>query len=156
MTGTAAPFVLHPMQRDDLDAVVAIEQASFSNPWTRAMFEGELSRGAVARAWVVRERETEAVLGYCLGWLVAGELHISNLAVAPAARRRGVARWMLGQALARVAAEGGESAILEVRRSNVAALKLYSALGFRAVGVRRRYYSHPQEDAVVLAVDHLA
>ena len=144
-----ADLVLSPMVADDLDQVVEIERASFTNPWTREMFEGEMGRGAVSRSWVIRDR-TAAVAGYCLGWLVAGELHISNLAVAPAQRRRGVGQRMLTAVLAEVAADGAHAATLEVRESNQSAINLYLRLGFRVVATRRRYYTDPVEDALVL------
>jgi ribosomal-protein-alanine N-acetyltransferase len=147
-------FSVDRMRPADLDEVVAIEESSFTNPWTRTMFLGELGRGDVARAWVLRAPGGR-VVAYCLGWLVAGELHISNLATGPAWRRQGLGRAFLQRALETVADEGGVDATLEVRQSNAAARNLYQELGFTVVGVRSRYYSDPTEDALVLRLDRL-
>ena len=149
MPHPGSEFTLTPMAAGDLDQVVEIESASFTNPWTREMFAGEIGRGAVSRCWVIKDRSAR-VAGYCLGWLVAGELHISNLAVAPVHRRRGVGRQMLACVLAEVEAEGAEAATLEVRASNQAAINLYLGLGFRVLATRRHYYTEPVEDALVL------
>jgi len=149
MSGDRPAPALSAMTAADLDRVLEIERASFSNPWSREMFAGELGRGAVSRAWVLRDANG-VIVAYCLAWLVAGELHISNLAVAPERRRQGFGMLMLRRVLADAAADGGQAATLEVRESNKAALDLYLGLGFRVAGVRRRYYSDPVEDALVL------
>ena len=137
MHAIPAPIDVGPLTVTELDEVVAIEAASFTNPWTREMFREELSRGGVGRAWVAR-RPGVGVVGYCLGWLVAGELHISNVAIRPDCRRQGLGWRLLNEVLAASAAQGAVSATLEVRRSNVAACNLYERLGFRVAGVRAR------------------
>jgi ribosomal-protein-alanine N-acetyltransferase len=81
---------------------------------------------------------------------VLDELHINNLAVAPAHRRHGVATALLTYVLQQGAKLGARRATLEVRRSNEAARQLYERLGFTTTGVRRAYYSNPVEDALVL------
>lgn len=140
--------------RADLGEVVAIEAESFTNPWTRAMFEEELRRGDIGRAWVARLPGMGAV-GYCLGWLVAGELHISNVAIRPDVRHRGLGRRLIVAVLREAAGQGARASTLEVRRSNIAARNLYEQLGFRETGVRRHYYTDPVEDALVLWLDPL-
>ena len=134
---------------EDLDDVLAVEEASFFNPWTRAMFSRELKRPETAHIFVVRG-ETSAIAGYCLLWIVREELHITNLAVSPAWRRRGAARALLRHVLREGRRLGAQRATLEVRRSNHTALQLYETVGFATSGVRPRYYTQPTEDAVVL------
>jgi ribosomal-protein-alanine N-acetyltransferase len=133
----------------DLDGVVAVDAASFTNPWTREMFAWEARHSDVARVYVYR-REPEGVIAYCAAWIVFDELHINNLAVLPAWRRRGVARELLEHVLHEAVAAGAGTATLEVRSSNLAARQLYETFGFRPRGLRKRYYTHPPEDAVIL------
>jgi len=85
------------MRPEDLDEVLAIEQASFSMPWSRGAFLYEMQQNRVARCWV--GREDGRVVGYLCLWEVADELHITNVAVHPAFRRRGIARTLLGGVL---------------------------------------------------------
>jgi ribosomal-protein-alanine N-acetyltransferase len=82
-------------------------------------------------------------------------MHILNVAVAPGWRRRGIARWLLGFALAQAARAGAGRALLEVRESNAPARALYANMGFVHLGLRRDYYTEPLENAVVLALDPL-
>jgi ribosomal-protein-alanine N-acetyltransferase len=103
----------------DLDAVVALEAASFTNPWTREMLARELEPPTAARVYLLR-------------------------------RRQGLGRALMEGVLADVAAEGVTRATLEVRRSNVAAQRLYARLGFEVAGQRRNYYTQPEEDALIL------
>ncbi len=134
---------------DDLEGILAVDAASFYRPWTRAMYEAELRNPSVSRIHVIRTASAR-VAGYCATWLVAGELHINNLAILPDLRRRGLATTLLREVLRCAAAAGCERATLEVRRSNHAARQLYEGLGFRLGGVRHDYYTDPVEDALIL------
>lgn len=138
----------------DLDAILAIDAESFLRPWTREMYEAELRNSAATRIFVARV--AGGVVGYCATWYLPGELHINNLAILPAARRRGIARALLLHVLAEAEAAGHLRATLEVRRSNAAARRLYEGLGFTVRGVRSAYYSDPVEDALVLWRDPVA
>jgi ribosomal-protein-alanine N-acetyltransferase len=151
----AAPVVERLDPSEDLDAVLEIERASFANPWTREMFEHELGHAEVSHTFVIRTQEMP-VAGFCVFWVVFDEIHVNNLAVRPEARRMGLGRILLKAALAEAAALGGRRATLEVRRSNLAAIRLYEAFGFRATGVRPAYYSNPAEDALVLWLDSVS
>lgn len=134
---------------DDLDAVLAIEHASFTNPWTREMYLAELDNRDVSFCFLVRDEAGTAV-GFCSFWRVLDELHINNVAVLPDQRGRGAGTALLEYALARGRELGARRATLEVRRSNEAARRLYERLGFGVAGVRRGYYTKPDEDALVL------
>lgn len=133
----------------DLDAVAALEAECFTNPWTRAMLAGELARNPFARVYVVRLPGIR-VAGFCACWIVAGDLHVNTIAIAPAHRRQGLALALMRHILADVAREGVHRATLEVRRSNESAQALYARLGFRISGVRPRYYTQPEEDALIM------
>jgi ribosomal-protein-alanine N-acetyltransferase len=134
---------------EDLDGVMAIEDASFRNPTSRAWYEEELTRADVCYIYVIRVPEAP-VAGYCAFWRVGDEIHINNLAIRPDLRRRGLGRRLLGGVLDAAAVSGVTRVTLEVRRSNVAAIRLYEQAGFRAAGVRRNYYTQPVEDALLL------
>ncbi len=108
-----------------------------------------------ARLWAARPDEGSAPAGFLVAWHVADELHVLNVAVAPPLRRRGLARALMDEALAYAAGERVRIVLLEVRRSNRPAIKLYRGLGFTALGVRRGYYADNDEDAIemILALD---
>jgi ribosomal-protein-alanine N-acetyltransferase len=131
----------------DIGAVAAIEAGAFSDPWSPAAFRTYLDH-----LFLVADADG-AVLGYLVAWASGSEAEILNLAVRPTARRRGVGRILLWDALGRLAAAGVSSVFLEVRPSNVAARALYAGAGFREVGIRRGYYRAPPEDALVLRRD---
>ncbi len=149
------PIEIVPLTRENLAEVIRIEARSFSQPWSRQIFDRELKNkwstglvaylpGADGRRWAV---------GYVVAWLVVGEVHILNLAVDPSARRQGVGRALMVHVLASFEAKGATKATLEVRRSNVGAQALYESLGFVRAGVRRGYYSDNGEDAFVMWAD---
>ena len=133
----------------DLDGVMAIEDASFNNPTTRAWYEAELQRPEVCYIYVLRTPECP-VAAFCAFWRVVDQIHIKNLAVLPAWRGKGLAGHLLAGVMAEAARLGVDSATLEVRRSNTPALRLYAKAGFSEAGVRRNYYTQPVEDALVL------
>lgn len=141
------PVRLRPMEPADLEAVVAIEERSFSAPWSRSAFERLLAQ-PTAGALVAEEGRD--VAGYAVFWTVADEAELGNLAVRPEARRRGLGRRLV-RAVGRAARRAGAATLyLEVRESNEAARALYRELGFRNVARRRGYYRSPPEDALVL------
>jgi [ribosomal protein S18]-alanine N-acetyltransferase len=154
--GGALPsgWSVEPMTAPDLDEVLEIEEASFTNPWTRPMFEQELLNPGVSHLYVLRTGDWR-VAAFCMDWIVADELHINNLAVRPECRRLGLGRVLLESVFGHAVALGARRATLEVRRSNVAALKLYERLGFSVAAIRKDYYDHPVEDALILWRDEL-
>jgi ribosomal-protein-alanine N-acetyltransferase len=134
----------------DLDAVLALENASFNNPTTREWYEGELKRPDVCFIYVLRTPE-HPVAAFCAFWLVAEQAHINNLAVLPELRERGLGTHLLEAVIEEAAHLGAELMTLEVRQSNTPALRLYARSGFRQEGVRKNYYSSPVEDALILS-----
>jgi ribosomal-protein-alanine N-acetyltransferase len=139
----------------DVDLVMALETASFTNPWSRENLLWELANSDVTRAYVLRE-EGAGILAFCLCWVIFDELHINTLAVAPESRRRGLATVLLNETFRDAVEAGARKATLEVRESNTAALELYQRLGFRVAARRPGYYSKPDEDALILWRENLA
>lgn len=145
-------FSIEPMTVQDLDQVLPIERASFPTPWSRAAFLYELQKNRVARCWVARGEAavTPVLVGYLCVWEIGPELHITNLAVHPDWRRQGIARLLLGRTLEDARQHRLRLAVLEVRPTNLEALKLYERLGFRVIGRRKGYYFDTGEDALVM------
>ncbi|HYB31836.1 MAG TPA: ribosomal protein S18-alanine N-acetyltransferase [Steroidobacteraceae bacterium] len=139
---------IRPMRVTDVAEVVAIERASYQFPWSEGIFRDCLRVGYVCRV-VTLSRQ---VMAYGVMSFGAGEAHILNLCVDEAQRCRGIGGRLLGALIERAAAAGMGEAFLEVRPSNSAALRLYLALGFEQVGMRRGYYqaADGREDAAVL------
>jgi len=140
-------ITIAPATEADLDAIDAIEQVSFPQPWPRATFEGELRRDW-ARVDVAR-RDGE-IVAFCNYWLVTTEVHVLAIATRPELRGQGIAHALLAHVLATAVATGCALATLEVRRSNLAAIALYERAGFKTVHVRARYYQDDGEDALVM------
>jgi ribosomal-protein-alanine N-acetyltransferase len=142
-----ASCLTRPARLADLEAIARIEAQSFGDPWPAEAF-----RTYLAGCFLVAE-EAGAVLGYLVARTAGDEAEVLDVAVAPAARGRGIGRRLLAEALRGLRERGARRAYLEVRESNTAALRLYESLGFRPVGRRRGYYRQPAEDALVLARD---
>jgi [ribosomal protein S18]-alanine N-acetyltransferase len=140
-----------PLLPADVASVTAIERAAFADPWPAAAFTELLAQPHV-RALAV-ELGDGRLAGYALASVAADQGEILNLAVDPAARRRGLARILLGALLDVFRREHVTSVFLEVRQSNEAAIRLYDGFGFRPVGTRKRYYRLPTENAVTMALD---
>jgi [ribosomal protein S18]-alanine N-acetyltransferase len=148
--GGSLPWAIEQLTSPaDIAEILAIEEASFTNPWTRDMYLAELENRGVSYCFVAKD-DGRRIVGFCSFWRVLDELHINNLAVAPHTRRGGVATALLSHVLAEGGRLGARRATLEVRRSNDAARLLYERFGFSVAGVRRAYYTKPVEDALVL------
>jgi len=150
------PWVIELLSSpEEINGVLAVEEASFSNPWSREMYLAELENSGISFCFLAKD-EDGRVVGFCSFWRVLDELHINNLAVLPEFRRAGVAASLLKRVLQEGAALGAQRATLEVRRSNDPARLLYEHFGFSIAGVRRAYYTKPVEDALVLWRESLA
>ncbi len=134
------------MKEKDLEEIMGIEREAFSNPWSPGAFLSEL-KNPFSRA-LVWEEEGKAK-GYIIWRSVLGEVHIINLAVAKDSRRRGIASRLLQRCIKSEAQ--ASYFVLEVRKSNRAAIELYRKHGFRVVAEIKDYYSFPKEDALVMA-----
>ena len=139
---------IRPMLEIDLPDIAAIELLSYAFPWSENIFRDCLRVGYTCRVLDVAGQ----IIGYGVMSLGAGEAHILNVCVRDEYRNVGFGRRLLDNLLVRAAAAGVSEAFLEVRPSNLAAIRLYQRLGFEQIGIRRGYYQAPdgREDAIVL------
>jgi [ribosomal protein S18]-alanine N-acetyltransferase len=150
-------FVISPMTEHDLLDVVDIEEQSGLSRWGWGAYYSELQGPSrdlmlVARPLKRKDQQPSDIVGYIVARLGAGEVHINNVAVREAFRRRGVGSILLNQIVEQARKSGGAMAFLEVRAGNIAAQALYRKCGFRPVGRRHNYYSSPVEDALVMSL----
>nr|WP_187116292.1 ribosomal protein S18-alanine N-acetyltransferase [Kurthia massiliensis] len=134
----------------DAPAVHRIEEAVFPTPWTLESFEMEMTKNTQA-TYVVAEEDS--IIGFCGMWVVLDESQITNVAVMPEGRGKGIGEALMRESM-RIAREKGCVVMsLEVRVSNTVAQNLYRKLGFQAGGIRKGYYTDNQEDALVMWVN---
>jgi ribosomal-protein-alanine N-acetyltransferase len=145
----AEPQILfRQLDYTDIEQLLAIERLSFAQPWSKESYAQELLANQRARFFgIFIDAFLVAFGGY---WLIIDEGHISNIAVHPDYRRHGFGELLMRQMMAICQTEGGLRMTLEVRRSNVAAQRLYHKLGFKMVGSRPQYYDLPPEDALIM------
>ncbi len=136
-----------PLEEKWFEQMAQIEILCFSDPWSLQALAGELE-SPLARYFLCVEGEK--LLGYAGARMVLEECQVVNVAARPDCRRQGVASQAMEALLACARREGREYATLEVRRSNVAALRLYQKLGFAPQGIRPGYYEKPREDALLM------
>jgi len=142
---------VRPATPADLLVVEAIERASFVDPWPRSALLQELKTDRLRRP-LAAERGGR-LIGYLMGWFVADELHIINLAVDSQERCSGIGTLLLTDICAEARRRKCRLATLEVRDSNVEARGFYERNGFETRGRRRGYYRDPGEDAVIMTLD---
>jgi ribosomal-protein-alanine N-acetyltransferase len=147
------PVVIEDMTLDDIDPVQVVERASFPVPWPANAFRHELTQNKNARYIVAKEGDH--IVGYAGLWMSLDEAHITTVAVLPDYRRRKIGERMLVALFDRAARLGAEWLTLEVRASNLPAQRLYEKYGFRPAGIRRRYYSDNNEDAIIMWTERL-
>jgi ribosomal-protein-alanine N-acetyltransferase len=147
------------MTEHDLLEVVEIEMLSGLSPWGWDAYHKELQSEQDVIMLVARTRaadsgphDAEGIAGFIISRLIAGELHVNNVAVRAEFRRQGIAAQLLAAVLDWGRRHEARMALLEVRSGNTAAQALYSRCGFQVVGRRRRYYSQPVEDALLMSI----
>jgi [ribosomal protein S18]-alanine N-acetyltransferase len=175
MNAPMIPYRVEPMSVDDLDAVMAIEQVAHAAPWPASAYRHELEQNDLAHyivllpgvgelessngfrsrllGWLRRPRRGPAVIGYGGFWLMAGEAHISTIAVDPEWRGMGLGELLLLELIERAIDLRAEMVTLEVRISNATAQNLYSKYQFDITGTRKRYYRNNNEDAHIMTVE---
>ena len=140
-------MIIRALRTTDLPAVLQLEQAAMIDPWNEGQLAAELE--AVNGVSLVAEQDGR-VCGYAFFRTCTPESELLRLAVAPEWRRQGVGKELLEQALRSFAGQGYATCFLEVRASNAEARRLYAKAGFVQVGVRKKYYQQPVEDALQL------
>jgi ribosomal-protein-alanine N-acetyltransferase len=149
-----AALEIRVMTVADLAAVQLIERASFTTPWPPNAYRQELETNRLAQ-YLVATLGGE-IIAYAGVWLMVDEAHITTFAVHPRFRRRGIGEQLLLGILDRSLERQAREATLEVRLSNLPARRLYEKYGFRPVGIRPRYYSDDNEDALIMTTEPLA
>ena len=148
-----ASALLRPMTVAALDGVLELELAVYPFPWTRGNFVDSLVAGYTA--WTLNQVDG-TLIGYCVAMFGVDEMHLLNITIAPALRRRGHARRLLAELVQLCRLRQAQRLWLEVRESNGEARETYRRLGFTPVGRRRGYYPAPaatREDAIVMSLD---
>ncbi len=136
------------MTPEDVPEVGVLERLSFSTPWSEDSFISELLYNQLASYFVLEYKGH--VIAYGGLWVIAGEGHITNIAVHPGCRGKGLGRLLVANMLASGEAKGCEKFTLEVRPANTPALRLYESMGFKSVGIRPKYYQDTGEDALIM------
>jgi ribosomal-protein-alanine N-acetyltransferase len=136
----------------DVEAVHAIELASFPTPWTLDSFHYEMRENKFAY-YLVAENEEGGIVGFCGMWLVIDAAQITNVAVIETARGLGIGEGLMREAMKIAKEREIDIMSLEVRVSNTIAQNLYRKLGFQEGGIRKAYYTDNQEDALVMWVN---
>jgi [ribosomal protein S18]-alanine N-acetyltransferase len=144
-------LIFRQMTEEDIDQIIEIEQASFATPWSREAFYNELYQNQFAVYLVLEEKGR--VVGYCGVWIVVDEAHITNVAMLPEFRGKGMGEAIMRQLMLVAKGKGARTMTLEVRVSNDVARSLYRKLGFQEGGLRKNYYTDNQEDGLVMWVN---
>ena len=141
-------FAIEKARAEHIDEITGIEKSSFAVPWSKGSFTDEITANdlAVYICAIAGGR----VVGYIGMWDICGEGHVTNLAVHPDFRNKGVGSGLVEGLIEEAKKRGIRSMTLEVRKSNLAAQALYKKFGFAAAGVRKRYYEDNGEDAVIM------
>lgn len=169
-----ASYVLRDMQREDLERVLAIDRASFPTPWSEKTYLFEIKNRDTSHLVILESHNEDSdrlsgiqrilqrafgrapsggtIIGYGGCWLIAGEAHISTIAVAPRHRGNGLGELLLATMLRRTVNLGAEYSVLEVRESNATAQALYEKYEYKTEGRRKGYYRDNNEDALLMTV----
>ncbi|MBR1742358.1 MAG: ribosomal protein S18-alanine N-acetyltransferase [Lachnospiraceae bacterium] len=135
------------MNEEDLAQVLSLENACFSKPWSEKSFLDALH--SEQTLYLVAEA-AGAVIGYCGFFFSFESADLCNMLVEEKMRKNGIGRKLLEEAFLLLGKRQIEKVILEVRASNASAIHLYEMLGFEKIGIRKRYYSEPVEDALLM------
>jgi [ribosomal protein S18]-alanine N-acetyltransferase len=144
---TALAIEIRRLSIGDLSEIEEIEQRAYKTPWSRSMFASELAKGT---SICLGAFEGDELVGYIVNSRYVDAWHVMNVAVDPDRQRRGVATALLERLFELTADDERRGYTLEVRMSNVGAIRLYEQLGFDARGIRRGYYTDNREDALIM------
>lgn len=140
--------MIRPMTIDDLDEIIRLENSCFATPWSKEAFEKEIVSNQLANYLVIIH--DGEIAGYCGVWYIIDEGHITNIAISPKQRRKGLGKLLVEEMIRKASLHGIEHMTLEVRKSNQPAIGLYETIGFEVAGVRPKYYTDNQEDALIM------
>jgi len=142
-----AELIIREMQEDDIPAIMEIERSSFTTPWSEISFLSEIyKKNGISKVALFEGK----LIGYVCVNYVLHESHLLNLAVHQDFRKQGVGTILMNEVLSELKKRGCVFVYLEVRVSNTAAQAFYERFGFRAESRRKKYYAHPNEDALLM------
>jgi ribosomal-protein-alanine N-acetyltransferase len=141
-------LIIRQAEERDIKPMAEMDILCFSAPWSEESFEKEIRDNRLA-FYIVAEIGG-VMVGYAGLWCIVEEGHITNVAVHPDHRRKGVGEALVGVLLSHTIDNGILSHTLEVRESNQAAISLYTKFGFEPAGVRKNYYADNNEDAIIM------
>jgi [ribosomal protein S18]-alanine N-acetyltransferase len=144
---TAVALRIRRLDLHDLNAIERIEKRAYPTPWSRSMFASELAKPT---SICLGAFEGDELIGYVINSRYVDAWHVMNVAVDPDRQRRGAATALLERLFELTADDERRGYTLEVRMSNVGAIRLYEQLGFEARGIRRGYYTDNREDALIM------
>lgn len=146
-----AEFLIREMNKEDIDAVLEVDIASFSAPWSKEIYEQEVNHNHFAHYFVI-EQDHE-IIGYVGLWIVEEDAQITNIALLPKYRGYKIGEKLFGFAMQFALQQGASRLSLEVRVSNTIAQNLYKKFGLVEGGIRKKYYPDNGEDALVMWVN---
>jgi len=146
------PITMRRMNEFDIDNVLIVEEQSFTLPWSRAGFVGEMKNELAHYLVMVHQGR---IIGYAGMWIIVDEAHVTNVAILPEYRGRKLGERLMSALIKHAKDRGALCMTLEARPSNTVALGLYAKFGFISRGIRRNYYSDTQEDALIMWCDKL-
>jgi len=150
--GEAMNPVIRRMNQMDIDGVLAVEEQSFTTPWSRDGFVTEMKNELSYYLVMV---DGGRIIGYAGMWIIVDEAHVTNVAIVPEYRGEKLGEKLMGALIEHAKGRGALSMTLEVRTSNAVAQSLYTKFGFCSRGIRRNYYAETQEDALIMWCDQL-
>lgn len=137
-----------PMEKEHIDRIHEIEKACFSIPWSKESFKTELEENSLAYYNVALDNKD--IAGYAGMWVIVDEGHITNIAVDPKFRLKGIGNLLIDSLIQEAKSRKLTALTLEVRQSNIIAQNLYRKFGFESGGIRKRYYQDTGEDAIIM------
>jgi len=141
-------FNIRQAEEKDIIAIATLDKLCFSLPWSLGAFEREIRENDLA-LYIVAE-VNDMIVGYAGLWRIVDEGHITNVAVHPDFRKMGFGETLVSLLIDCSREAGIITHTLEVRASNIAAIALYSKLGFVSAGIRQKYYQDNNEDAIIM------
>ena len=145
-------MLIRRMTLEDIPAVAEIEKQCFSLPWSEKSFEDSISREDTIFLVCEEEEENLYITGYMGLYLSFDEASVTNVAVSPDCRKKGYGEALVLKAKEVAKEAGAECIFLEVRASNAPAISLYKKQDFEELGIRKKFYEHPVEDAIIMKV----
>lgn len=141
------------MKIDDLEVVKEIDKLSFSNPWPENAIKYEFEQNSNARVWIseLSQPNQKKILSFAVVWVILDEAHIGTIAILPEFQKIGIGQKFLAFICLQLLKENIQKMFLEVRKSNLSAIKLYEKLGFTLDGERKHYYSDNGESALLMS-----